>query len=182
MAPGGTYSSYSLQPMNLNLMRFCVVVVTCPQDLTTSQIVSISAYISAQSTSTSTATDNPSSSSSVPRLSYPLAVGTMAIPSSSLKDDTKGKVVHLLHAYGDHLWSMGGKTEPPADGVLFQHTDHGAEGERGEEGVDQGNSGEKDEPNDPPKTPSPSPPPVPTQPDLSPQGLSFQLNTYSYGY
>ncbi|KZT39203.1 hypothetical protein SISSUDRAFT_1070619 [Sistotremastrum suecicum HHB10207 ss-3] len=154
-------------------------VVTCPQDLNTSQIVSISAYIPAQSTSTSTASDtSPSSSSSVPRLSYPLAVGTMAIPSSSLKDDTKGKVVHLLHAYGDHLWSMGGKTEPPADGVPFRHTDdEGGDGEQGEEVVDQGKSGENDQRNEPPRTPSPSPTPIPSQPDLSPQEVSAILRT-----
>ncbi|KAI8340097.1 hypothetical protein BC941DRAFT_419368 [Chlamydoabsidia padenii] len=46
---------------------------------------------------------------------YPLAVGTMATPSSSIKvrSGMKGKAVIILHVYNDFLWAMGDKSGPP---------------------------------------------------------------------
>ncbi|KZS88795.1 hypothetical protein SISNIDRAFT_387553, partial [Sistotremastrum niveocremeum HHB9708] len=89
-------------------------VITYPPDLESSQIVSISAYITP-----STPSSVDTTTSSGVRLSYPLAVGSMVIPSSSLTNTSKGKVVDVLHAYGDHLWSIGGKREPPSEGLPF---------------------------------------------------------------
>lgn len=43
----------------------------------------------------------------------PLAVGRMAVDSSGITDGAKGKAVYILHIYGDNLWEMGAKTEPP---------------------------------------------------------------------
>ncbi|KAI8062572.1 hypothetical protein BC940DRAFT_341718 [Gongronella butleri] len=47
---------------------------------------------------------------------YPLAIGTMALPSAEIKvrSGMKGKAVYLLHVFQDHLWAMGNKSEPPA--------------------------------------------------------------------
>ncbi|KAI9489297.1 hypothetical protein BDB00DRAFT_981244 [Zychaea mexicana] len=46
---------------------------------------------------------------------YPLAVGTMALPTSEIRvrSGMKGKAVHLIHVYRDHLWAMGDKSDPP---------------------------------------------------------------------
>ncbi|KAG1171588.1 hypothetical protein G6F70_006871 [Rhizopus microsporus] len=46
---------------------------------------------------------------------YPLAVGTMALPTSEIKPRSgmKGKAVHVIHVYQDFLWAMGDKSEPP---------------------------------------------------------------------
>ncbi|KAI9275983.1 hypothetical protein BY458DRAFT_489044 [Sporodiniella umbellata] len=46
---------------------------------------------------------------------YPLAIGTMALPTSEIKPRSgmKGKAVHILHVFQDCLWSMGDKSEPP---------------------------------------------------------------------
>ncbi|KAF8591696.1 hypothetical protein K439DRAFT_1401788 [Ramaria rubella] len=46
-------------------------------------------------------------------LSPPLAVGRMAVHAEELKESAKGKAVHVLHTFGDSLWEMGGKSEPP---------------------------------------------------------------------
>ncbi|KAI8070209.1 hypothetical protein BDF21DRAFT_344872 [Thamnidium elegans] len=47
--------------------------------------------------------------------SYPLAIGTMTVPTSEIKPRSgmKGKAVNIIHVYEDYLWSMGEKTEPP---------------------------------------------------------------------
>lgn len=44
-----------------------------------------------------------------------MAVGTMAIATSKLTplSNLKGKAVHIIHVYKDHLWAMGTKAEPP---------------------------------------------------------------------
>ncbi|KAH7322078.1 hypothetical protein B0J17DRAFT_723750 [Rhizoctonia solani] len=50
------------------------------------------------------------------RSTTPLAVGSMAINGSELRDDDddqKGKAVVTLHATGDALWAIGSKQEPP---------------------------------------------------------------------
>ncbi|KAL0075733.1 hypothetical protein J3Q64DRAFT_1769015 [Phycomyces blakesleeanus] len=46
---------------------------------------------------------------------YPLAVGTMALPTSEIKPRSgmKGKAVHIIHVYQDYLWTMGDKSDPP---------------------------------------------------------------------
>ncbi|KAG0177515.1 hypothetical protein DFQ29_004745 [Apophysomyces sp. BC1021] len=45
---------------------------------------------------------------------FPLAVGTMALPTSEIRPRSgmKGKAVHIIHVYHDHLWAMGDKSEP----------------------------------------------------------------------
>ncbi|CEP07922.1 hypothetical protein [Parasitella parasitica] len=47
--------------------------------------------------------------------SIPLAVGTMALPTSNItpRSGMKGKAVHIIHIYKDFLWAMGDKSEPP---------------------------------------------------------------------
>lgn len=47
--------------------------------------------------------------------SYPLAIGTMATPTSEIKPRSgmKGKAVRIIHVYEDYLWAMGDKSEPP---------------------------------------------------------------------
>ncbi|KAH6904451.1 eukaryotic translation initiation factor SUI1 family protein [Coprinopsis sp. MPI-PUGE-AT-0042] len=51
----------------------------------------------------------------VPQLSVPLAVGRMALPSDQIESgqQEKGKAVHVLHAWKDHLWELGAKPEVP---------------------------------------------------------------------
>lgn len=46
-------------------------------------------------------------------LTAPLAVGRMAVHAEELQESTKGKAVHILHTFGDNLWDMGCKSEPP---------------------------------------------------------------------
>ena len=43
----------------------------------------------------------------------PVAVGRMAVPSSEISEDAKGKAVVTLHAYRDALWERGSKSDPP---------------------------------------------------------------------
>lgn len=45
----------------------------------------------------------------------PLAVGTMSLDAKDIKDDDKGKAVHILHTYKDALWLSGSKSHPPAE-------------------------------------------------------------------
>ncbi|KAJ7468669.1 eukaryotic translation initiation factor SUI1 family protein [Mycena latifolia] len=51
----------------------------------------------------------------IPRLSVPLAVGRMALPSDQIQDgrQEKGKAVYVLHTWKDHLWDMGSKPDMP---------------------------------------------------------------------
>ncbi|KAI7857575.1 hypothetical protein BDC45DRAFT_500145 [Circinella umbellata] len=46
---------------------------------------------------------------------YPLAVGTMTLPTSEIRvrSGMKGKAVHIIHVYRDFLWAMGDKSDPP---------------------------------------------------------------------
>ncbi|KAF8183745.1 hypothetical protein K438DRAFT_1974778 [Mycena galopus ATCC 62051] len=50
-----------------------------------------------------------------PTLSVPLAVGRMALASDRIQDgrQEKGKAVHVLHTWKDHLWDMGSKPDMP---------------------------------------------------------------------
>ena len=43
----------------------------------------------------------------------PVAVGRMAVPSSEISGDAKGKAVVTLHVYRDALWERGSKSDPP---------------------------------------------------------------------
>ncbi|RKP08940.1 hypothetical protein THASP1DRAFT_14937 [Thamnocephalis sphaerospora] len=51
----------------------------------------------------------------------PIAVGEMAVSTVSIPKNgpLKGKGVHLIHTYKDHLWAHGDKSQPPA---LAVHT------------------------------------------------------------
>ncbi|KAI7867020.1 hypothetical protein BDF14DRAFT_1882133 [Spinellus fusiger] len=50
------------------------------------------------------------------------AVGTMALPTSQIKPRSgmKGKAVHILHVYQDHLWAMGDKSDPPGLNITLE--------------------------------------------------------------
>lgn len=63
---------------------------------------------------------------------YPLAIGTMALPTKDIRPRSgmKGKAVHIIHVYHDHLWAMGDKSEPPE---LEHISDDEYEEEDGEE-------------------------------------------------
>jgi translation initiation factor 2D len=43
----------------------------------------------------------------------PVAVGRMAVSSSEITEDAKGKAVVTLHTYRDALWERGSKSDPP---------------------------------------------------------------------
>lgn len=43
----------------------------------------------------------------------PVAVGRMAVASSEIIEDAKGKAVVTLHTYRDALWERGSKSDPP---------------------------------------------------------------------
>lgn len=45
----------------------------------------------------------------------PLAVGRLAVDLDTLKADTKGKGVHVLHTWKDHLFDIGNKGDPPGE-------------------------------------------------------------------
>lgn len=45
--------------------------------------------------------------------SVPVAVGRMVLPSTDIKEDMKGKAVHVIHTWKDTLWNSGSKGDPP---------------------------------------------------------------------
>ena len=45
----------------------------------------------------------------------PLAVGRMAVDLATLKAGEKGKAVHVLHTWKDHLFDMGTRADPPGE-------------------------------------------------------------------
>ncbi|KAH0833987.1 hypothetical protein J3R83DRAFT_11221 [Lanmaoa asiatica] len=45
----------------------------------------------------------------------PLAVGRLAVDLDTLKAAGKGKAVHVLHTWKDHLFDMGNKGDPPGE-------------------------------------------------------------------
>ncbi|KAG8215235.1 hypothetical protein J3R82DRAFT_8781 [Butyriboletus roseoflavus] len=45
----------------------------------------------------------------------PLAVGQLAVDLDTLKASGKGKAVHVLHTWKDHLFDMGNKGDPPGE-------------------------------------------------------------------
>ncbi|KAJ3900950.1 eukaryotic translation initiation factor SUI1 family protein [Lentinula edodes] len=77
-------------------------VVHCPQSLSEGQLVSICKY---------------ERIGDIPMLSPPFAVGRMAVASDQLQDSgqEKGKAVHVLHTWKDHLWELGSKGDIPQD-------------------------------------------------------------------
>ncbi|KAJ3256509.1 Eukaryotic translation initiation factor 2D [Boothiomyces macroporosus] len=48
-----------------------------------------------------------------PNNPYPLVIGKALKSSSSLANETEGKAIQNLHYYGDCLWEMGDKSDPP---------------------------------------------------------------------
>ncbi|KAF8519390.1 hypothetical protein BU17DRAFT_90099 [Hysterangium stoloniferum] len=71
-------------------------VVRHPEDIRRTELVAISRYIADSE-----------------MIAPPLAVGRMAVDSQELKEAAKGKAVNVLHTFGDSLWQMGSKAEPP---------------------------------------------------------------------
>ena len=51
----------------------------------------------------------------------PLAVGRLAVDLDTLKADAKGKAVHVLHTWKDHLFDMGNKAGPPGEIEAEEH-------------------------------------------------------------
>jgi len=51
-------------------------------------------------------------------VSPPLAVGRMALPGVEISAGKKGKAVHSIHTWKDHLWDMGSKQDVPEDTTL----------------------------------------------------------------
>lgn len=45
----------------------------------------------------------------------PLAVGRLAVDLDTLKTGAKGKAVHVLHTWKDHLFDVGNKGDPPGE-------------------------------------------------------------------
>lgn len=45
----------------------------------------------------------------------PLAIGRLAVDLDTLRAGTKGKAVHVLHTWKDHLFDMGNKGDPPSE-------------------------------------------------------------------
>ncbi|KAF9478572.1 eukaryotic translation initiation factor SUI1 family protein [Pholiota conissans] len=82
-------------------------VIHCPMALNEHQLVAIRQY---------------SRKDGKPALSPPVAVGRMALPSDQLRSPVKekGKAVHVIQTWKDHLWDMGSKGDIPADTVLDQ--------------------------------------------------------------
>lgn len=72
------------------------IVVTCPKGLQRNSLITIAAYAREEG-----------------RRPCPIAVGTMAIDSDTLDDDTKGKAALVIHVEGDELWNMGSKAGAP---------------------------------------------------------------------
>ncbi|KAF9783951.1 hypothetical protein BJ322DRAFT_1109804 [Thelephora terrestris] len=52
------------------------------------------------------------------RIGSALAVARMALPSHRVNKDTKGRVLTLLHAWKDQLWTIGGELRPPRPRLL----------------------------------------------------------------
>ncbi|KIJ34908.1 hypothetical protein M422DRAFT_34849 [Sphaerobolus stellatus SS14] len=71
-------------------------VVRYPLHVTRTNLVAVTRYIS-----------------DVSLAAPPLAVGRMAVDASELNETGKGKAVYVLHTFGDNLWEMGSKAEPP---------------------------------------------------------------------
>ncbi|ORY95679.1 hypothetical protein BCR43DRAFT_493418 [Syncephalastrum racemosum] len=69
---------------------------------------------------------------------YPLAIGTMALPTKDIRPRSgmKGKAVHIIHVYHDHLWAMGDKSEPPELETISDDEYEEEEGEDEEDGRD----------------------------------------------
>jgi hypothetical protein len=101
MVPGGKHAHFfDIMPH----YRPKSSVITCPNGLQQNQIVSIAEYAGEFQ-------------------SHPVAVGTMAIDSSRLSDDIKGKAVYTLHVEGDELWALGSKTSAPLLPQVPQQSD-----------------------------------------------------------
>ncbi|KAF9007008.1 hypothetical protein BDQ17DRAFT_1423096 [Cyathus striatus] len=91
-----------------------------------------------------------------PMLSPPLAVGRMALPSDLLREGgrEKGKAVHVLHTWKDHLWDMGAKGDVPPGDVIEPKAESSVE-DAEEEGNEEDRQEDKEEVT--PPTPAPAP-------------------------
>ncbi|OAD04325.1 hypothetical protein MUCCIDRAFT_161076 [Mucor lusitanicus CBS 277.49] len=78
----------------------------------------------------------------------PLAVGTMAVPTSEIRPRSgmKGKAVHIIHVYEDFLWAMGDKSGPPE---LESISDDEYEEEEAEEEEEEGAQQDETKPSEP---------------------------------
>ena len=80
-------------------------VMRCPPSLGENQLVSIRQCVR---------------EGDKPALSPPVAVGRMALPGDQMRKAAqgKGKAVHVVHTWKDHLWDMGSKKDIPDNIVL----------------------------------------------------------------
>ncbi|KIN93949.1 hypothetical protein M404DRAFT_1008652 [Pisolithus tinctorius Marx 270] len=97
-----------------DLMIPGVVQIPSSQTVVPPQLVAIAKY-----TSDSPTTRGP-----------PLAIGVLAADLDKLKAGGKGKAVHLLHSWKDHLFAIGSKADPPGV-VEIQETGERNEGKEG---------------------------------------------------
>lgn len=65
--------------------------------------------------SPSISADDPVAIASTRSPTVPLAVGRMLLSSKDIKEDEKGKAVHVLHTWRDTLWQSGSKADPPSE-------------------------------------------------------------------
>ena len=83
--------------------------------------------------------------------SMPLAIGTMAVPTSEIRPRSgmKGKAVHIIHVYEDFLWAMGDKSEPPELESISDDEYEEEEEEEEEQGRDGAAEQDKSRPSEP---------------------------------
>ncbi|KAF5329435.1 hypothetical protein D9619_008997 [Psilocybe cf. subviscida] len=152
-------------------------VVHATPGLSEGQLVCVRQYIS----------KNPSQPNTTPALSPPVAVGRLALNSDLLRsarsseDTNKGKAVHVVHTWKDHLWEMAGKsskremppnTPLPTPAKPMDAEKEGVEDE--EEDDDDDGSASSSPPTSSAMPPSPTPPPD-NQVDApaSPAGVTY---------
>ena len=60
-----------------------------------------------------------------PRVGSTLAVARMALPSNRVNENTKGRVLMLIHAWKDQLWTIGGEVRPLRPRLIDGSLDEG---------------------------------------------------------
>ncbi|CAA7262134.1 unnamed protein product [Cyclocybe aegerita] len=121
-------------------------VIQCPPSLAEHQLVAIRQYVNKDGK---------------PALSPPVAIGRMALPSDRLRaaGTEKGKAIHVIHTWKDHLWEMGSKIDIPEDTLL----EESAPVEQGEESEEEGTGNQA----------TPPPPIPPEEMAETPQTVSY---------
>ncbi|KAJ7041154.1 eukaryotic translation initiation factor SUI1 family protein [Mycena alexandri] len=113
-----------------------------------------------------------------PTLSSPLAVGRMALASDKIQEgrQEKGKAVYVLHAWKDHLFSMGSKPDvPEAAPFSLEPEPVLASPSRSDEAADKASP---PPPSEDPDLPEELPAaPLPTAPAYTPNEVSTLLHT-----